>query len=116
MFRCGGLTLDTAEIRNYKLDATALHVNRVGYLGSISLVGNNSAACCECLIPPCQKLKAQEMSNILLAFATLGHPAPQMALTFIEEVAARASTEEFDVQAVTNILWSVAMLQVRMSR
>lgn len=59
-----------------------------------------------------QDLSLQHITNILWTYASFLHDVPDMLPAFINQILERAHTDQFNAQQLSNLLWSLCILQV----
>lgn len=59
-----------------------------------------------------QDLSLQHITNILWTYASFLHDVPEMLPAFTSQVLERSHKEQFNAQQLSNLLWSLCILQV----
>ena len=59
-----------------------------------------------------QDLSLQHVSNILWTYASFLQVKPAMASAFVGEIERRLTTEAFNPQQLSNLLWSLCIAEV----
>ena len=59
-----------------------------------------------------QELSLQHITNILWTYASFLHDVPDMLPAFTSQILERADTDQFNAQQLSNLLWSLCILQV----
>lgn len=96
-------------------------------------LGTTNSFCCTCRICCCstsltscglasvekqrlllnlQDLSLQHITNILWTYASFLHDVPDMLPAFTSQILERSHKEQFNAQQLSNLLWSLCILQV----
>ena len=59
-----------------------------------------------------QDLSLQHITNILWTYASFLHDVPDMLPAFTSQILERSHKEQFNAQQLSNLLWSLCILQV----
>ena len=59
-----------------------------------------------------QDLALQHITNILWTYASFLHDVPDMLPAFTSQILKRLHTDQFNAQQLSNLLWSLCILQV----
>lgn len=59
-----------------------------------------------------QDLSLQHITNILWTYASFLHDVPDMLPAFTSQILKRLHTDQFNAQQLSNLLWSLCILQV----
>ncbi len=59
-----------------------------------------------------QDLSLQHITNILWTYASFLHDVPNMLPAFTSQILERTQYEQFNAQQLSNLLWSLCILQV----
>lgn len=62
-----------------------------------------------------QELSLQHITNILWTYASFLHDVPNMLPAFTCQILERTHSQQFNAQQLSNLLWSLCILQVNLS-